>query len=432
MEAEGDDLTGENGNESQDQNVQVTTSNTGITITIPRWCLLVLGGLAGLLISCLLVHLYLGAVRPRYYISPEIMQDLGLDGVIMFRRHDRNSDGVLDIVEFEPLAHRLLEMNITHEYDLPLDKSEEILTLSVHLTPFDMSTLSKETEARPHGLDPLYGLKRWRTPEKEKMNFAARHFKALLPNDPSLFERVGEVYGLIEIPEDLQYTAPISANRYVPPRLVDETDILIHKILTMVHRYPFVLGRFKPHGSVGVVRAFSKNALDIYFRIHAEFQLNEPPFNPFWFTPGQFTGHLIIDRDLKHVHKFVIYVPTKTKLNVDMEWLTGNPDEQNMEVDIGYLPQLVINSTAPSQILDVGKSSDLKEKYIEEVEYSEDLEEWIQEISEEEALKKMEVAMYPFKELTYFNISDAFEIAQKESKLVHHILLWGALDDQSC
>lgn len=112
MEAEGDDLTGENGNESQDQNVQVTTSNTGITITIPRWCLLVLGGLAGLLISCLLVHLYLGAVRPRYYISPEIMQDLGLDGVIMFRRHDRNSDGVLDIVEFEPLAHRLLEMNV--------------------------------------------------------------------------------------------------------------------------------------------------------------------------------------------------------------------------------------------------------------------------------------------------------------------------------
>lgn len=82
-----------------------------------------------------------------------------------------------------------------------------------------------------------------------------------------------------------------------------------------------------------------------------------------------------------------------------MEWLTGNPDEQNMEVDIGYLPQLVINSTAPSQILDVGKSSDLKEKYIEEVEYSEDLEEWIQEISEEEALKKMEVAMYPFKEV---------------------------------
>lgn len=51
-------------------------------------------------------------------------------------------------------------------------------------------------------------------------------------------------------------------------------------------------------------------------RIHAEFQLNNPPFHPFWFTPGKFVGRLIISRDFKHVRYLNLKVPTDKKLNV--------------------------------------------------------------------------------------------------------------------
>jgi hypothetical protein len=54
----------------------------------------------------------------------------------------------------------------------------------------------------------------------------------------------------------------------------------------------------------------------LYYRFHAEFQLNEPPYNPFWFTPGQFTGNLIISRDYNRILNFNIHVPAAKKLNV--------------------------------------------------------------------------------------------------------------------
>ena len=42
----------------------------------------------------------------------QLMDSMGVDGVIMFRRYDRDADGVLSLEEFEPLAHRLLEINV--------------------------------------------------------------------------------------------------------------------------------------------------------------------------------------------------------------------------------------------------------------------------------------------------------------------------------
>lgn len=39
---------------------------------------------------------------------------------------------------------------------------------------------------------------------------------------------------------------------------------------------------------------------------------------------------------------------------------------------------------------------------------------------------------YLLLQIVYYNFTDAFEVAKKENRLVHHILLWGALDDQSC
>lgn len=57
---------------------------------------------------------------------------------------------------------------------------------------------------------------------------------------------------------------------------------------------------------------------------------------------------------------------------------------------------------------------------------------WEKEISREEARSILEKRMYPFKTVPYLSFDKAYAKAKEEEKLVHSILLWGALDDQSC
>jgi hypothetical protein len=52
------------------------------------------------------------------------------------------------------------------------------------------------------------------------------------------------------------------------------------------------------------------------FSMHAEFQLNTPPYHPFWYTPGQFQGRLIIRDDGSELTYFQMHVPNEKKLNV--------------------------------------------------------------------------------------------------------------------
>ena len=144
------------------------------------------------------------------------------------------------------------------------------------------------------------------------------------------------------------------------------SQVLIHSLLSMFHPRPFIKSRFAPQGAVACIQANSDFYLHIAFRsgavwldllsrvslqnkrihlhfvykctlfctskiqikvpfkyisqifivvivvvlrIHAEFQLNDVPDFPFWFTPGQFTGHIIMSRDASHVREFRLYVP---------------------------------------------------------------------------------------------------------------------------
>lgn len=83
---------------------------------------------------------------------------------------------------------------------------------------------------------------------------------------------------------------------------------------------------------------------------------------------------------------------------------------------------------------------------------------WTSEVSHQEAARRLDVTFYPFKkvntqsllgtqltltqeitcflsalfQVSYLPFPEAFERAEAEKKLVHSILLWGALDDQSC
>ena len=50
---------------------------------------------------------------------------------------------------------------------------------------------------------------------------------------------------------------------------------------------------------------------DVLFRLHSEFQLNEHPQLPFWFTPSQFSGRLTMSVDGTHVRDFILHVPNQ-------------------------------------------------------------------------------------------------------------------------
>lgn len=124
--------------------------------------------------------------------------------------------------------------------------------------------------------------------------------------------------------------------------------------------------------------------------------------------------------------------------------------------------QLELQSTGPSTpsiILDEqGNVIDSRDGGGEPIQFVFEEISWTSEISRKEAARRLDVTFYPFKKVTsvfdwsaarsaaaeesrcccltsqvsYLPFSEAFERAEAESKLVHSILLWGALDDQSC
>ena len=51
-------------------------------------------------------------------------------------------------------------------------------------------------------------------------------------------------------------------------------------------------------------------------RVHAEFQLNSEPDYPFWLTPAQFAGRLVVNKTSDHVEYFELFLPTDKQLNV--------------------------------------------------------------------------------------------------------------------
>lgn len=83
---------------------------------------------------------------------------------------------------------------------------------------------------------------------------------------------------------------------------------------------------------------------------------------------------------------------------IDMEWLNGPETDENMEVDIGFMPQMEIKITSPSK--KVPKDNQDKElpennnmaKNVQNIK-------WKKEISMYDAERALEIAFYPFKKV---------------------------------
>ncbi|CAH2281921.1 seleno N [Pelobates cultripes] len=393
--------------------------------------------MAGLVLFLVVILLVAKVYRDNEVVKRQeaALRSLGNEGLFLFSSLDTDKDMFISPEEFKPIAEKLTGVSPTSDYEEEeiLDPNGETLTVTAHFQPLLMETMTKSKDGFlgiTHSA--LSGLRNWTTAALPSNVLFARNFKAFLP--PKNKFDLGNPWWII--PSELNiFTGYLPNNRVYPPAPKGK-EIIIHKLLSMFHPRPFIKTRFAPQGSVACIRAISEFYYDIVFRIHAEFQLNEPPNFPFWFSPAQFTGNIIISKDASHVRYFKMFVPNNRSLNVDMEWLYGVSESSNMEVDIGYLPLMELESMSPSipsVIFDEnGEVIDSRNSEGEPIEFVFEDIIWQSEINWQEAAKKLEVSMYPFKKVSYHPFTEAFDRASAEKKLVHSILLWGALDDQSC
>jgi len=377
-----------------------------------------------------------------------------------FQEFDTDNDGYLSMKEFE-LAYALLtkitpsdsglniaevelqnfHVNVQEELStIPYNPDDKVLTLRAQFIPMDQKTMTKfqNDQYDSDSLIHLKGLNSWLQPNIEIANFPAANFSIFLPpNNGWRSKKVGDTWDLISKVlggrSGSYFGEHLAGNRYLPPNPETNTEQLLLYILSMFHSRAFLHMRFPPRGSVACLKAINQDYYTISFRIHAEFQLNEPPLFPFWFTPASFIGEIIIKKDGTHIQYFDLKLSTRKQLNIDMEWMTSPPKtdgSHGQEVDIGFCPLMRITSTEPSTTL--SELSNSEEAGNEPIHPEEKVIVWDEILDDQAVFDIMEQDFYPFKKIPYLDFNKTFERAVKEKKLIHHITLWGALDDQSC
>ncbi|XP_045618446.1 selenoprotein N isoform X2 [Procambarus clarkii] len=283
-------------------------------------------------------------------------------------------------------------------------RGADLVTVHTNFTPLNPSafiTFLDSEESRRS----LHGVLSWKVASVSWSWIPCKAFAVLLPEKASA-KVPGHVWRLLPdiTPNKFMF-------RYVPPPPSGHVEEFLFQLLSLFHPQPFLLSRYGPRGAAAVVRARNIDCLDIWFRLHAEYQLNTPPRLPLWFTPAAFIGRLIINTTDLNVKLFSMHVPKHRPLNVDLEWLIGPREEEDMEVTITHMEEMSITSgdaVVPDSIT------------------------WMQEINAQEALTMLEKELYKFMKVDYHNFTEAYVRASSESRPVHSVVLWGVLDDQSC
>ena len=151
--------------------------------------------------------------------------------------------------------------------------------------------------------------------------------------------------------------------------------------------------------------AYNDQFADIVFRIHAEFKLEDG-----WFTPSQFTGHLVIDRIEGKVAFFEMSVPDGP-VNFDVNWKEDKDDDYFI-CDAGLCSQMELRVGTQNPVRDadfIGSS-----------------------IPQEEAKRILIQRFYESEQINWVPPEQALEIAQAQQKSIHVISIDGPLADEAC
>ncbi len=193
---------------------------------------------------------------------------------------------------------------------------------------------------------------------------------------------------------------------FLPPSTVDVGDVWdldpegILPFLCQFHPSATMNVKYGQNGAKACLRALSSEYADIVFRIHARFALDASI--DAYLMPAQFAGHLLINRNSGTICQFTLSLPNRNS-NVDIGAFRTH--------DIGFVPRMELYSLSEMQ----------PESIV-----------WEVAITEEEANKKFQSALYKFAEIEWTPIEDAVELAKSSNRPIHAVLLFGVLDDESC
>ena len=170
-------------------------------------------------------------------------------------------------------------------------------------------------------------------------------------------------------------------------------------------------------GAFACLRAISSDYAEIVFRIHAEITLASlADFDWEWqgeriqddwmdaarFILSQFAGRLVLNLKTGAVRAFSLALPARNS-NVDFNSFEN--------CDMVFVPRMELLAT----------NEDDQGRIV-----------WDYAFSAEEARKKLELKFYKFAEIDWLPIDEAIVQAEVTHRPIHAILLWGALDDESC
>ena len=158
------------------------------------------------------------------------------------------------------------------------------------------------------------------------------------------------------------------------------------------------------YGLWGCLRAYNDQYADIVFRIHAEFKLEDG-----WFTPSQFTGHLVIDRNQEKVAFFEMFVPERV-VNYDVNW---KPDKEAsyFQTSTGFCSKMELRAG--------------NQELLGSVKFTETI---TQAAAERALIQKF----YKSEQINWVSPEQVLAQAEAQQKPIHAISIDGPLVDESC
>lgn len=243
-----------------------------------------------------------------------------------------------------------------------------------------------------------------RVAEPEKYH-STSVFEAFLPTEARL-QKAKEKPFLRELKGPLHENPTRKGNSVSVSEVwqIEEDGLL--ELLRQLHPNPNLDMHINPGDSRGAwacLRAYNAEFADIVFRVHAEFKLENG-----WFTPSQFTGHLIINRVEEKVAFFRMYVPERT-LNFDVNRYHG--DGPSFGADTGFCPQIELRTGAENRVQDPQFS---------------------EAITLAEAERALILHFYKSQQINWVSVDEALEMARAQQKPIHVVSTDGPLDDEVC
>ncbi|MCG9132312.1 hypothetical protein J5I95_11580 [Candidatus Poribacteria bacterium] len=186
---------------------------------------------------------------------------------------------------------------------------------------------------------------------------------------------------------------------------LDATGVLV--LLRQLHPKPNLFMHINAGDSYGLwacLRAYNAQYADIVFRIHAEFRLEDG-----WFTPSQFTGHLVIDRIEEKVAFFEMYVPEGV-INFDVNWKQDKNDS-HFHTTTGFCSKIELRAGNQDLLGSI---------------------KFTKTITQETAKRALIDKFYRSERINWVPPEQVLEMAEAEQKPIHAVSIDGPLVDESC